>query len=509
MKNTTARTAVSHSQVLFVLVVFLLMGVVGFFCSWLLLAQIVMGFVLVFIGVFIAFKFRLCYAARKHRFLPRQDTSAIDSDLPVYTIYAPMFDEPDALPSLLKGLDLLSYDKGKLQVLLLLETRENDPSTWAKLDTLELPFYVEVVVIPDRGIKNKPTALNVGLAHTKGEFAVIFDAEDRPDPDQLLKAVGTFREASDQIACLQARLRFSNERTSFVSRMLQMEYDIHFRLLLPGLAYLGLVAPLGGTSNHFRVAVLRTISASTRLTPEVRKVGSGAWDSYNVTEDAELAGRLYEMGFRIEMLDSITHEVATTTVKAVVPQRSRWQKGYIQTWLTYTRNIRHHIKRMGLVRWANYVMFLMGTTQSVFLSTATWAITVVYFVTRSQAIEAVFPWPLLYLGAFLLVVGNIAIWIQHVTAALKSCHPSSAKYTLGLLFWQQLATISHVIALWELSSSSRRSKWRKTEHTGDFLSLGVVEPGVSSIQNTIATKSPVLSIVPEVQGQRGMETETA
>ena len=506
MKHSTARTFASLGQKLFAVVVILVMIAIGVFCSWLLLAQIVMACVLVFIGAFIAFKFTLCYTARKHRFLPRQNVIAFDPGLPVYTIYAPMFDEPEGLPSLLAGIDQLHYDKTKLQVLLLLETRENDPSTWAKLDTLFLPPYVEVVAVPDRSIKNKPTALNVGLARTKGEFAVIYDAEDRPDPDQLLKAVGTFREADNTIACSQARLRFSNERTSFVSRMLQLEYDVHFRLLLPGLAYLGLVAPLGGTSNHFRVSALREIAARTRVLPEVRPESLGGWDSYNVTEDAELAGRLYEMGFKIEMLDSTTYEVATTTVKAVIPQRSRWQKGYLQTWFTYTRNVRHHIRRMGVKRWSAYVLFLMGTTQSIFLSTLTWIITCVYFATRSTYIEAVFPWPLLYLGAFLLVVGNLAIWIQHVTVAITSCHPSSAKYTLGLLVWQQLATVSHLIALWELSSRSRRSKWRKTEHAGGFASLSQLENGVSP--DVVAI--PIPHGLPEHKGPRkALESETA
>lgn len=499
-KNTTAATFVSRGQLGFIVGSLVVLAVLGIY-SVLYLFIAIATIILLFIFVFVVFKFILVEAARRYRHLARYNVSEFDSNLPVFTVYAPMFGEPTALPSLLKGISQLKYDKTKLQVLLLLEDRSLDEVTWNVLDTLELPSYVEVIELPIRKIRNKPTALNVGLAHTKGEFAVIYDAEDRPEPDQLLRAVGTFWHAPESVACLQARLRFSNETETIVSRALQLEYDIHFRQLLPGLAWYNLIPPLGGTSNHFRVAALRTIASDERLTPELHGIALGAWDSWNSTEDAELAGRFYEMDYAIEMLDSVTFEVATTTIREVVSQRSRWQKGYIATWLTYTRNIRYHVKTVGFKRWACYILFLMGTTQSIILSSITWIVTILYFATGSAAIEAVFPWPLLYLGTFLLVFGNFAIWIQHIAAAITHCKPSSAFYTLGLLLWQQLATLSHLIAAWELMIPSKRYDWRKTPHEKNFESLqeAVNEESVSSIENANTEEIPAITATPRLQ----------
>lgn len=498
-KNTTAGTFISRGQALFAAAVMLLLGILGFY-SALLAFQIVAAVVLLFIFAFVTFKFILVYGGRKHRHFARFDVSEHDPNLPMFTIYAPMFEEPDALPSLLDGISKLRYDKSKLQVLILLEQRSLDKKTWPVLDRLNLPSYVEVVELPVRKIRNKPTALNIGLKLTRGEFAVIYDAEDRPEPDQLLKAVGTFWNTPHTVACLQARLRFSNETDSFVSRALQLEYDIHFRQLLPGLAWYNLIPPLGGTSNHFRVDALRAIASDERLTKEISEMGYGAWDSWNSTEDAELAGRFYEKGYTIAMLDSVTYEVATTTLRAVTSQRSRWQKGYVATWLTYTRNIPYHIKTVGFKRWACYILFLMGTTQSIILSSVTWIVTIVYFSTSSTVIESVFPWPLLYLGTFLLVFGNFAIWVQHIAAAITHCKPSSAIYTLGLLLWQQLASLSHLIAIGELLIPSKRYDWRKTPHESNFESLQqAVDREVSSFENADTEEIPVIAATPQLQ----------
>ncbi len=502
-KNTTAGTFISRRQAGFAAIAVIAFAVLGII-SVLLLVQIIAALILLFIFAFVTFKFILVEAGRRYKHLSRYNVQEDHPDLPVYTIYAPMFGEPQALPSLLEGISRLRYDKDKLQVLLLLEARSVDEVTWNVLDGLDLPHYVEVVELPIRKIRNKPTALNVGLALTRGDFAVIYDAEDRPEPDQLLKSVGTFWNTDDTVACLQARLRFSNETETFVSRALQLEYDIHFRQLLPGLAQHNLIPPLGGTSNHFRVSALRAIASDERLTPELQGLGLGAWDSWNSTEDAELAGRFYEMNYTIAMLDSVTYEVATTTLRKVIPQRSRWQKGYVATWLTYTRNIRYHVKTMGFKRWACYILFLMGTTQSMILSTITWVVTIVYFSTSSSMIESVFPWPLLYLGTFLLVFGNFAIWVQHIAAAITHCKPSSAFYTPGLLLWQQLATLSHLIAVWELMVPSKRYDWRKTPHEANFESLQRAMDEEVSSKDANTVPIPVLSSPPKVRADAGI-----
>ena len=47
---------------------------------------------------------------------------------------------------------------------------------------------------------------------------MIYDAEDRPEADQLLKAVAAFRASPRSLACLQARLNFYNADHNWLTR---------------------------------------------------------------------------------------------------------------------------------------------------------------------------------------------------------------------------------------------------------------------------------------------------
>ena len=96
-----------------------------------------------------------------------------------------------------------------------------------------------------------------------------------------------------------------------------------FDLLLPGLDAEHAPIPLGGTSNHFKTASL---------------IESGAWDPYDVTEDADLGIRLFKRGYRTRIVDSTTYEEANSQFGNWIRQRSRWLKGYMQTWLVHMRH---------------------------------------------------------------------------------------------------------------------------------------------------------------------------
>ena len=84
--------------------------------------------------------------------------------------------------------------------------------------------------------------------------------------------------------------------------------------------------PLGGTSNHFRTDVLRELHA---------------WDPFNVTEDADLGIRMAQKGYRVGVVDSTTFEEASCRAGQWIRQRSRWIKGYMQTFLVHTRRPLH------------------------------------------------------------------------------------------------------------------------------------------------------------------------
>jgi len=255
-------------------------------------------------------------------FVPRKPVEApalSDRDLPIYTVIAPLYREAAVAPELIANLTRLDYPRERLQVLVMLEA--DDLETQAVFAAMELPSFVQVIVAPPGEPKTKPRACNVALDRARGELVVIYDAEDKPDPMQLREAAARFAAAPADLACLQAPLRIEAEK-GFLPAQFALEYALQFEVVQPALARFGAPFPLGGTSNHFRTSVLRKV---------------GGWDPYNVTEDADLGFRLARGGYSLGVLNSPTLETAPRTLIEWLPQRTRWVKGYMQTFGVHTR----------------------------------------------------------------------------------------------------------------------------------------------------------------------------
>jgi cellulose synthase/poly-beta-1,6-N-acetylglucosamine synthase-like glycosyltransferase len=174
----------------------------------------------------------------------------------------------------------------------------------------------------------------------------VFDAEDRPEPNQLRLAFDAFVANGERLACVQARLTIDNTADSWLTRVFTAEYAGLFDVFLPGLAAWRLPLPLGGSSNHFRSAVLRQI---------------GGWDPYNVTEDADLGMRLARFGYHTAVVRSTTYEEAPARFRAWLRQRTRWFKGWMQTWMVHMRS---PLRLAGDLGWRGFVVFqlLVGGT---------------------------------------------------------------------------------------------------------------------------------------------------
>ncbi|MGO9133915.1 MAG: glycosyltransferase family 2 protein, partial [Methylovirgula sp.] len=239
-----------------------------------------------------------------------------DEELPVFTILVPMFREGRVLPALAQSLRDLDYPLGKLDIKIVLEASDHETIEVAR--TLGLEGIFEIIRVPTSQPQTKPKACNFALRFARGEILVVYDAEDRPEPDQLRKVVAAFRMAPPDVACLQARLNYYNANENWLTRMFALDYALWFDQLLPGLEKLNVPIPLGGTSNHFKIDVLRELHA---------------WDPFNVTEDADLGIRLTQKGYRVAVVDSTTYEEASCQASNWIRQRSRWIKGYMQTFL--------------------------------------------------------------------------------------------------------------------------------------------------------------------------------
>lgn len=263
--------------------------------------------------------------------------------LPSFTVLVPLFREARVAGQLIGALSDIRYADDRLQIIVLLE--EDDGETFAAFTARPLPARIEIAIVPAGGPRTKPNALNHGLTLARGEFLTVFDAEDLPDPEQLLQAAALFSRLPPSTVCLQARLVIDNAPDGWLALMMSIEYAALFDATKCGLAAMAMPVVLGGTSNHFRREALMAL---------------GGWDAWNVTEDADIGLRIAQHGWLVADLPSTTLEEAPFRLAGWFHQRRRWLKGFIQTFVSHTRHPRRSIAAMGLMNWAAGLMQVAG-----------------------------------------------------------------------------------------------------------------------------------------------------
>jgi cellulose synthase/poly-beta-1,6-N-acetylglucosamine synthase-like glycosyltransferase len=272
------------------------------------------------------------------------------AELPVYSVLIALYDEVEVIPELIVALGKLSWPRSRLEVKFICEC--DDRPTIEALRAQALRPWVEIVEVPRGMLRTKPNALTYALALSKGDFIAIYDAEDRPHPLQLLEAWRRFASDEADLACLQAPIDIENGDSGILSRMFELEYAALFHRLLPYLAQKRMPLPLGGTSNHFRRSALDEV---------------GGWDPYNVTEDADLGVRLARHGYRTGVLHSPTGEDAPDTPMVWMRQRTRWLKGWAQTWLVHMRDPGLLMAQVGFRSFVGVQVLLAGLLASALL----------------------------------------------------------------------------------------------------------------------------------------------
>jgi len=368
-----------------------------------------------------------------------------DAELPVFTVLVPMYHEAEVLPILVASIRKLDYPLAKLDIKLVLESGDHETIEAAKALGAEENF--EIIRVPDSQPKTKPKACNYALRFARGDYTVVFDAEDIPEPDQLKKVVALFRTSPANVACVQARLNYFNRDDNFLTRMFTLEYSHWFDYLLPGLHLLNIPIPLGGTSNHFRTDIL---------------VELGAWDPYNVTEDADLGVRLTQAGYRVAVVNSTTFEEANGVFKSWINQRSRWIKGYMQTWLVHMRHPIQLYRRLGFMGFMGFQMFVGFPPFTALINPFLWLSCAAASLIGPAKIAALFPTPVLAMALFDLLIGNAMYVYFNIVAASK-------RRWYHLVPWGLLAPaywLLHSVAAYKALSQliTNPHYWEKTQH---------------------------------------------
>ena len=371
-----------------------------------------------------------------------------NEDCPSFSILCPLYKEKEILSQFVKAMIDLDYPKDKLEIHLLLE--EDDLGTINKAYEISPPPYFSIEVVPDSQPRTKPKALNWGLAHSKGDYVVIYDAEDIPEADQLKKAAIAFSTLGKDIFCLQAKLNFYNPKQNILTKLFTSEYSLWFDLILPGLNSLSGSIPLGGTSNFFRRKELVELEG---------------WDAFNVCEDCDLGMRLFKKGHQTVMFNSTTYEEANSNLKSWMRQRSHWIKGYIQSFFVHLREPAGFIRSFKEPHILTFLLVVGGKTLSVFINPFLWIMTLSYFLFRpitGNFIESFYPTHIFYIAAFTLVFGNFIYLYNYMIGCVRRGSWYLIKYAYLVPFYWLLMSFAAWKALYQLLV--KPYYWEKTQH---------------------------------------------
>ncbi|MCE1236395.1 MAG: glycosyltransferase [Hyphomicrobiales bacterium] len=380
---------------------------------------------------------------------PTEAPPVAEADLPSYAVLAPVHREAAVVEDLVAHLAALDYPADRLDVRIVVEADDVDTRRAAERAVRDTPF--DLVVVPPSRPRTKPKALDFALQSVDADFVTVYDAEDRPDPDQLRRAVAVFASGPDDLAVVQAALETDHLDRSrpWLVRQFEIEYAVLFRAVLPWLAARRLFLPLGGTSNHFRRDVL---------------VAVGGWDPHNVTEDADLAVRLRRAGWRAGVVASTTREEAPLRPSVWFAQRTRWLKGWMQTWMTHMRTPSRLHRELGLADSVLFHLIFAGQILSALTFAPSLAIASLQLIGWiAYPLGETLDGEVLALAAiFAFAAGMLSAWILALAVSARRARRFALPDVLTMPIYWCGVTLAAWAAAFDLLRAPTR--WNKTPH---------------------------------------------
>lgn len=364
--------------------------------------------------------------------------------LPRISVLVPLFREERIADHLRKRLMQIDYPRDRLDIILVVE--RDDAITQATLARTPLPPFMRALPVPPGTCQTKPRALNYALDFANGEIIGIYDAEDAPEPDQLLTVARRFAVAPPDVVCLQGALDFYNSSSNWLARCFTVEYATWFRVVLPGLERLGLALPLGGTTLFFRRDALEKL---------------GGWDAHNVTEDADLGIRLARRGWRTQMIPSTTFEEANARAWPWIRQRSRWIKGYALTYWVHMRRPIRLWRDLGTKQFFGFQVQFGVTLAGFLLAPFLWSFWLALAGFHHAFISEIGRGGVITVSLLFLTAEVLNISISALGTA-RAGHQNLLKWVPSLYFYYPLASLASLKAFWELFA--RPFYWDKTTH---------------------------------------------
>ena len=247
--------------------------------------------------------------------------------LPTVSIIVPVKDEEKVVGRLLDAFLRVDYPPEKMEVIVV-EDGSTDKTVQVCIEYVErYPGRVKLVRKPTSN--GKPSALNFGLKHARGEVIGVFDADSVPEPD-ILKRVAAYFEGL-KVEALQGRTLSINADENMLTKLISYEDAVRYEAYIRGKDALGLFVPLTGSCYFVRRSLLLDV---------------GGWNDNCLSEDMELAAKLLERGVKIKYAADVRClQENPSRLKTLFRQRTRWFRGSMEAALKYGRLLRKPDKR--------------------------------------------------------------------------------------------------------------------------------------------------------------------
>ncbi len=167
-------------------------------------------------------------------------------------------------------------------------------------------------------------------------------------------------------------------------------------------------------------------------------------------------------GYRVGVVNSTTFEEANVSIPNWIRQRSRWIKGYMQTWLVHMRHPLALYRSLGHKGFWGFQLFVGGNFISALSAPLLWALYLVWLVTDTRDFDPIFPPALLYIALLTLLLGNGFFIYLTLLATFKRRLYRLAPFAFTVPLYWLMQSIAGYKAAWQLLFNP--FYWEKTTH---------------------------------------------
>ena len=235
---------------------------------------------------------------------------------PSFSIVIPVKNEERVIDRLLNSVTTLNYPVNKREIIIV-EDGSTDKTNEICLNYTKEHANVKILHKPLSD--GKPSALNFGLAHAKGDIIAVFDADNVPANDALLTVIDYFEDP--KVAAVQGRTASINPKENMLTQFIAYEEAVWCEAYLRGKDVLNLFVHLKGSCQFIRRDVLQQLQG---------------FDEAVLSEDMEISARLVENDYKIRYAsDVVALQESPSNLKTLIQQRTRWFRGTMEVAFKY------------------------------------------------------------------------------------------------------------------------------------------------------------------------------